>query len=220
MLNYEVDPALLAALVPAGTELDFFEGQALVSLVGFQFLDTRVLGVPVPFHREFEELNLRFYVQRRCGDELRRGVVFIKEIVPRVAVSTIARLVYQENYVTMPMQHEIVRHTASASGLSASSPTIEVVYRWRPGRRWNELRAKGEGELFVPGPGSAEEFITEHYWGYTALRNGRAAEFRVEHSPWRLWLRERREPRLRRGAALWHRLREVACRSAAFGLSR
>ena len=87
MVNYEVDPALVRALVPAGTELDLWSGRCLVSVVGFQFLETRVLGLALPFHRNFEEVNLRFYVRRTVGDEARRGVVFVKEIVPRRAIA-------------------------------------------------------------------------------------------------------------------------------------
>src|SRR5262245_60741200 len=110
MLNYEIDPAALRARVPAGTELDSWNGKTFVSLVGFRVLRTRVLGVPVLFHRSsigkgisrtswgsFEEVNLRFYVRRRAPEGWRRGVVFVKEIVPKAAVAAVARWVYNEN---------------------------------------------------------------------------------------------------------------------------
>src|SRR4026208_556537 len=84
MLSFEIDPRVLSPLVPAGTELDEWQGRTFASLVGFLFLDTRVFGLAVPFHRNFEEVNLRFYVRRMASDGLRRGVVFVKEIVPRV----------------------------------------------------------------------------------------------------------------------------------------
>src|SRR5262249_23369553 len=104
MLNYLVDPAALREAVPTGTEIDFFEDQPYLSVVGFQFRDTRLLGIPIPFHRHFPEVNLRFYVRRRTEDSWRRGVVFIKEIVPRRMVTWVARTVYNENYVTLPMR--------------------------------------------------------------------------------------------------------------------
>src|SRR5918996_5117390 len=107
MLNYEVDPQVLARRVPPGTELDIWQGRALVSVVGFRFLRTRVLGLPIPFHRDFEEVNLRFYVRRQAEDGWRRGVVFIKEIAPRWAIATVARVVYNENYAARPMRHRI-----------------------------------------------------------------------------------------------------------------
>ena len=48
LLNYVCPAALLEPLVPAGTTLDRWDGDVLVSLVGFLFSDTRLLGVPVP----------------------------------------------------------------------------------------------------------------------------------------------------------------------------
>src|SRR5438105_8040607 len=107
MMNFVVDPKILERLVPAGTELDFHQGRTFVSVVGFLFLDTRVLGVPIPWHRDFEEVNLRFYVRRQAADGVRRGVVFIKEIVPRIAIAATARLLYGEKYVALPMRHDL-----------------------------------------------------------------------------------------------------------------
>ena len=103
MINYEVDPSLFKDRVPLGTELDLEDGRCYVSLVGFMFLETRVLGFPIPFHRNFEEINLRFYVKRELPDETRRGVVFIKELVPRRAIATVARVLYGEPYETAKM---------------------------------------------------------------------------------------------------------------------
>ncbi len=106
MINYEIDPAVLQPRVPLGTELDTWNGTCLVSMVGFQFLDTRVLGVPVPFHRDFLEVNLRFYVRRAVDGVVRRGVVFVKEIVPRRALAWVANVAYNENYIALPMSSE------------------------------------------------------------------------------------------------------------------
>ena len=108
LLNYVVDPQLLKVAVPAGTELDFWEGRTFVSVVGFRFLETRVLGLPIPFHRDFEEVNLRFYVRRRAEDGWRRGVVFLREVVPRRAIAAIARLVYNERYVACAMSSSLM----------------------------------------------------------------------------------------------------------------
>lgn len=179
MVNFEVSPSVLEPLVPSGTELDEWGGRVYVSVVGFLFRRTRVLGVPVPFHVNFEELNLRFYVRRRAGDELRRGVVFVKEIVPRWAIATVARLAYNENYVAMPMRHALDLPDGARRG--------SVVYEWRSGANWDRVRLEIEGE---PGPlvaGSEEEFITEHYWGYARQRDGGTIEYQVEHPPWRVW---------------------------------
>ncbi len=179
MLNYEVDSNLLATLVPEGTELDDWNGKVFISLVGFQFLETRLLGcLPVPFHANFEEINLRFYVRRRAGGEVRRGVVFIREIVPRRAIAFAARAFYNENYTALPMDHEIN---------SAGNGRVRVSYRWRSDERWNKISLETDGSPELPADGSIEQFITEHYWGYAAQRSGGCVEYRVTHPSWRVW---------------------------------
>ncbi len=180
MLNYEVDPAALSSRLPRGTELDWFAGRALVSVVGFLFLDTRLLGWPVPFHRDFEEVNLRFYVRRRAADGWRRGVVFIKELVPKRALAWVARAVYNENYAALPMRHRVEDPPDPAGG------AVSVEYSWRFQGRWNRLSVRSEEEAESPAAGSEEEFIGEHYWGYTGLRDGGTSEYRVEHPPWKV----------------------------------
>ncbi len=176
MLNYVVDARLLTPLVPCGTEIDFENGETFLSVVGFLFLDTRLLGVPVPFHRDFEEVNLRFYVRRKSADTWRRGVVFIREIVPRHAIALVARACYGENYFTLPMKHEI-EHVDSS---------LKAEYSWRRGRKWESLKMSATGQPQSIPAGSHAEFITEHYWGYTALRSG-SGEYRVEHPRWKIW---------------------------------
>lgn len=181
MLNYTVEPDLLRSLVPPGTELDSWNGCSYLSMVGFLFQRTRVLGVPIPLHQDFEEVNLRFYVRRRAGNEWRRGVVFIKEIVPRRAIALVARVCYNEPYQALPMRHRVdVENETLRSGGS-------VEYGWRFHGRWNALRATISGIPHRPAAGSQEEFITEHYWGYTRRRDGGCNEYQVEHEPWRVW---------------------------------
>src|SRR3954449_9524574 len=107
MLNYVVDPRLIMPLVPAETEIDFQNGETFLSVVGFLFLDTRLLGLPIPLHRDFEEVNLRFYVRKKSADTWRRGGVFVREFVPKRAIATIALTFYGEPYVALPMKHDI-----------------------------------------------------------------------------------------------------------------
>lgn len=177
LLNYACPASLLAPRVPAGTTLDTWQGDTLVSLVGFMFMDTRLLGVPVPFHRTFEEVNLRFYV-RRDGPDERRAVVFVRELVPRAAIATVARVVYNEPYLAVPMRH----HIALTPGRGGS-----VRYGWRYAGGDFELGATTSGAAMPLVPGSEAEFITEHYWGYTRQRNGSTLEYQVEHPPWKVW---------------------------------
>ena len=177
MLNYAVAPEQLAPFVPAGTVLDRWDGEAIVSIVGFRFVDTRVMGVAVPGHRDFEEVNLRMYVRRNAPDGPRRAVVFIRELVPRRAIAWVARLVYNEPYRTRPMRHWIVRE-----GLSQ-----RLRYEWQTAGRWSGIEARTEGSSRPLAPGSEAEFITEHYWGYTRQRDGGTIEYEVAHPPWRVW---------------------------------
>jgi uncharacterized protein YqjF (DUF2071 family) len=173
MMNYEVDPRSLAPRVPRGTELDAWNGRCFVSLVGFRFLDTRVLGIAVPFHRNFVEVNLRFYVRRMVGGAARRGVVFVKEFVPRRALAWVANLVYNENYQALPM--------------SSEDTGTRVAYEWRHGGRSHRMSLSISGDPRQPSSDSEAAFITEHYWGYVTQRDGSTVEYQVEHPPWRVW---------------------------------
>ncbi len=172
---------ILQPLVPRGTELDSWHGKTFVSEVGFMFLNTRVAGMAIPFHRNFEEINLRFYVRRKAEDGWRRGVVFVKEIVPRLAIASVARIVYNENYVARRMWHGTDLSEASFT------KTGVVEYGWmeKTGRNFLRVRATGKAEPLIAG--SEEEFITEHYWGYAAQRDGGTVEYQVEHPSWNVW---------------------------------
>jgi uncharacterized protein YqjF (DUF2071 family) len=175
MLNYEADSSIVRPFVPEGTEMDTDAGKVYVSLVGFLFLDARVRGWPIPFHRDFEEVNLRIYVRRKAEEGWRRGVTFVKEIVPRAAIAWVARTVYGENYVALPMSH---RWTAE------DPPAVR--YAWRAGGTEMSVELEPDGPYRPMAPASPEEFIAEHYWGYTARRKGGADEYRVEHPRWRI----------------------------------
>src|SRR5215510_3023052 len=179
MLNFEVDPAVVARFLPAGTEIDFFRGRTYLSMVGFRFLNTRVLGMPIPFHRNFDEVNLRFYVKRTVDGQTRRGVTFIKELVPKRMVAVVANRVYNENYLRLPMRSRVE--------LPQNGNTGWATYEWRHAARWHRLAAQITGEARPTVAGSEPEFITEHYWGYTRQRDGGAMEYQVEHPPWRVW---------------------------------
>jgi uncharacterized protein YqjF (DUF2071 family) len=176
VLTYAVDPKYLIDRVPAGTTLDSWRGKTLVSLLGFQFQETKVLGAPIPFHQDFEEVNLRFYVRRVAGDEVRPGVVFIREMVPRPMVGGMARLLYREPYLVVPMR----------SRVDAGPPPL-LEYEWELGGRWCGLSAAGDGQGAEGAPGSLEEFVTVRHWGYNGELGKGTLEYRVDHPRWRLW---------------------------------
>ena len=178
LVNYEVDPEVLMPHLPKGTDLDSFGGRHFVSLVGFLFLDTHVLGLPALFHRNFEEVNLRFYVRRRVGEESRFGVVFIREMVSLPLVSEIARLTYNEPYRTVPTQHHIVQTNGTLQS---------VEYLFGGPREQCRLALHVDGAAQEMAGGSDEEFLSDRQWGYTRQRDGGTIEYRVEHARWRVW---------------------------------
>ncbi|WP_237274637.1 YqjF family protein [Tenacibaculum ovolyticum] len=179
MINYEVNPTILQKYVPNGTELDFFNDKCYVSVIGFMFLDTKILGMKIPFHRNFEEVNLRFYVKRKVKDEYKRGVVFIKEIVPKSAITFVANTIYNENYETLPMKHV----------WEESDEKLKVSYQWKKAKKWNEISVEVSNILCEVEENSEAEFIAEHYWGYAKNKNI-TTEYEVKHPKWKQYLVE------------------------------
>lgn len=178
MLNFEVGESVLAPLVPKGTELDDLKGRHFVSLVGFLFLDTHVLGLPAFLHQDFEEVNLRFYARRRVDGQQRHGVVFIRELVPLPLVAGVARLTYNEPYRTVPMRHSIVKTDAELQS---------VEYQFGGPVDLCQLGIHVEGEPSRIKPGSEEEFFSQREWGFTRQRDGGTVEYRVDHARWNVW---------------------------------
>ncbi len=178
MAQYAVDPATLKPFLPAGLGLDLFHGECFVSLIGFLFDRVRIKGIAIPFHTRFEEVNLRFYVRARDKDgSYRRGVVFIREFVPRVAITLVANLLYEEPYRTARMRREITQ----------TENSLEVLYDWRGQGRWYRIAAEASPVLRPIAPDSIEEFITEHYWGFTKRSRGPTSQYQVEHPRWQTY---------------------------------
>lgn len=177
-LNYEVDPLVLKRFLPHGLELDLWHGQCFASIVGFMFYSTKLAGWPIPFHRTFPEVNLRFYVTREMGSDKRRGVVFIREVAPRRAVCWVARSIYNEQYCYRPMKAEI---------RAAHGDIGRIEYSWRSSGQQFAVDAEFTEQLEAPEKSSLAKFIIEHYWAYTRQRNGRVKEYQVVHRPWHIW---------------------------------
>jgi len=174
MANYPVDPEVLRPLLPAHTELDRWQGQTYVSLVGFMFRKVRIKGLMIPFHSNFPEVNLRFYVRYKDGNDWKRGVVFISEIVPRPAITWVANTLFKEHYINLPM-----RHFEKKEG-----DKLDIGYQWKYKGRWNNLEVSTGIHANPLVTGSNEEFITEHFWGYAAMSRNRTGEYQVEHPRW------------------------------------
>ena len=176
MANYEIDPVILQKYIPAGTELDTWNNKYYVSLVGFMFLKTKLRGMTIPFHSNFPEVNLRFYVRYKSGNDWKRGVVFINEFVPKPAITFVANNLYQERYVTCTMKHKW-----------EIEERLTIGYYWKKDNKWNELEVIADPKLNEIKPGSKEEFITEHYWGYSSVDKIKTGEYEVAHPRWDIY---------------------------------
>ena len=176
MANYSIDADILKPYLPCHTEIDFCNDRCYVSLVGFMFLNTRLKGIRIPFHSNFEEVNLRFYVRYHENGVWKRGVVFIKEIVPKPALTFVANAIYNENYETMKMSHSWLRE----------QELLTVEYKWKKGA-WNSFKVHASNQEVSIVNGSEEEFITEHFWGYTSLSPGNTSEYEVTHPTWNIY---------------------------------
>jgi uncharacterized protein YqjF (DUF2071 family) len=174
MVNYCIDADILKPYIPYKTELDLWNNKCYISLVGFMFLNTKVKGLKIPFHTNFEEVNLRFYVKYQEDNIWKRGVVFIKEIVPKPALTFIANTIYKEHYETLPMSHEWTDNNNS----------LTIKYNWKKNNTWNSISVNADKTSKAILIDSNEEFISEHYWGYTKIDNLITSEYAVEHPRW------------------------------------
>ncbi|MGL5113411.1 MAG: YqjF family protein [Flavobacterium sp.] len=177
MANYAIDPALLQPYLPKGVALDFFQGKAYVSLVGFMFKNTKIFNIPIPRLGTFEEINLRFYVVRKEGDQLKRGVVFINETIPYRIVAWMANKLYKEHYTVVPTQHQI----------KTDLQTRRVNFEWLLNKKWNSLHVEANKDAHAMQPESLEQFIYEHYYGYTKMDAARTLEYKLQHPSWKTY---------------------------------
>ena len=176
MANYAIDPKVLLPYLPNGVELDFYNGETYVSLVGFLFKNTRIFQIRIPGLGTFEEINLRFYVTRKEGNKVKRGVVFINETVPNKVVAFIANSLYNEHYTAVPTKHEW--------NINAKNKNIK--YQWKIHKKWNSISVIAGVEKRPMAKGSLEEFIFEHYYGYSMINKSTTEEYKIEHPSWQI----------------------------------
>jgi uncharacterized protein len=176
MANYAIEPELLQPFLPAGVELDLYNNKAWVSLVGFMFKNTKLFNIPIPWLGTFEEINLRFYVKRKDGDTIKRGVVFINETVPYKAVAYMAKKLYKEHYSAVKTRHRI----------NISATNKHICYEWLNNKDWQCIVVKADNESKLMQQGSFEEFIYEHYWGYTKINETTSEEYAFIHPRWQV----------------------------------
>jgi len=174
--NYKTDPGILKPFLPACTEFNLWKDTCYISLVGFLFQNTRIKGIKIPFHQNFVEINLRFYVKRFDGKEWKNGVTFIKEIVSKPMVSIIANSVYKENYETLKTDYH----------LKTDESETYVEYSWKK-QKLNTFSVNASSIAAELQEGSKEEFITEQNWGYTKKNEKSTIEYEVTHPRWKIY---------------------------------
>lgn len=174
MANYEIDPSLLQPYLPKGVHLDYFNGKTYISLVGFLFKNTALFGLPMPLIGTFEEVNLRFYVVRKIGNEIKRGVVFINETVPNQLVAWVANKLYKEHYKAVETAHR----------WTLTEENKEIEYLWKVNHKWNSLSVNASTSAIKMQAGTMQSFIFEHYYGYTKLDQSQSIEYKINHPSW------------------------------------
>lgn len=176
MANYAVPAEVLAPYLPMGCELDLYKDSAYVSLVGFLFKNTRLFQIPIPWLGTFEEINLRFYVTRKEGGSIKRGVVFVNETIPYKAVAWVANKLYKEHYTAIPTRNTV----------RLTKTNKQVTYQWKIDQAWNKISVEASATNYPMIAGSFEEYIFEHYYGYTKINNETTEEYRILHPRWDL----------------------------------
>jgi uncharacterized protein YqjF (DUF2071 family) len=176
MANYVIDPEILLPYLPKGVSLDLHNGKAYVSLVGFMFKKTKLFNVPIPFFGTFEEINLRFYVQRKEDGITKRGVVFINETIPYRIVAWVANKLYKEHYTVVPTRHSIVENSDSK----------KIKFDWLLNKKWNSIYVEASHNSNKMKNDTLEKFIYEHYFGYTKIDGNNTEEYRLQHPSWKI----------------------------------
>lgn len=176
LITYDVDPEMLEQHLPRGLELDTINGRAFVSLVAFDFIENRVKGLKIPFHINFPEINLRFYVKSTVNGISRRGVVFLREFVPKLAITFIANSLYSEKYTTVKMNSRI-----ETNGVVFAEHKLSI-------HKNNYFIAiEAENKPYLPGTDTIEHFFKEHKWGFGTSGRGNTLIYKVEHPFWEIY---------------------------------
>jgi uncharacterized protein len=177
MANYAVPTAVLEPYLPKGVALDLYNGAAYVSLVGFMFKHTKLFNIPIPWLGTFEEINLRFYVTRKEGNIVKRGVVFVNETIPYKAVAWVANKLYKEHYTAIPTRHQF----------EIKDTIRKIKYAWKIENKWNDLSVESSSIATPMLPNSFESFIFEHYYGYTKIDANHTEEYKIAHPSWNVY---------------------------------
>lgn len=172
LLTYPVDEGLVRPWLPRDVEPDLVDGRAQVSLIAFDFVDTRVRGRRIPGFVDFPEINFRTYV--RQGD--RRGVAVLRELVPSPLAAAIGRLRFNEPFRSAQMESR----TASLG----DELVVEHRWRWKDGRHFVRVTADQNSDA-APLEGPVHDLLGRR-WAFGRTRRGDPMVLRVEHPAWAL----------------------------------
>ena len=176
MANYEIEPKILIPFLPKGVDLDLYDGKAYISLVGFMFKNTKLFNIPIPLLGTFEEINLRFYVTRKDGNQTKRGVVFINETIPYKLVAWMANKLYKEHYTVVPTKNNI----------RSDEKSQKIEFKWLLNKKWNSIFVEAEIKSEKMKKNSLEKYIYEHYYGYTKIDEQKTEEYQLQHPSWKV----------------------------------
>ena len=172
-LHWPMAAAVLRPHLPAGLELETFDGSAWLGVVPFRMARTRLRWLPpVPTTHTFPEINLRTYV--RAGG--RSGVWFFSlDAASRLAVES-ARLGFGLPYFAARMacrrDGECVHYHSERTDWRG--PAASFRGDWRP-----------VGSFAPAVRGTLLHFLVERYCMFVS-RRGRLMCGEVAHAPWQL----------------------------------
>lgn len=189
-LHWPVDANTVQRLLPAGLEIDTYDGSAWVGLIPFRMPVVRAFGLTIPGAGSVLECNVRTYV--RCGIET--GVWFFSLDANSISAVYSARTIFRLNY----------RHSRIST--NRDSDRFEYVVERRDHHRRSHIgqrsaRSSNGGDSQQPAmrcvwdigaampsakPGELEHFLTERYALFTIGRGGRLLVSRIHHESWRL----------------------------------
>ena len=166
------------ALIPAGLEIDTFDGTAWVAVVPFRMSGVRLRGTPaLPWLSYFPELNVRTYVVR----DGKPGVWFFSLDAGNFVAVAIARRWFHLPYFPADMncveRHGSIHYQSQRTHRDAAPASLKARYRPIAPRQ----RAQ---------PGTIEYFLTERYCLYTIDGRDRLIRGEIHHAPWPLQLAE------------------------------
>ena len=170
--HWRLDADSLRGHIPAGLELDTYQGEAWLGIVPFHMTNVAPRGVPaLPWVSAFPELNVRTYVRL----EGKPGVYFFSLDATNPLAVWGAWTLFHLPYFTASMTVSVVDDHVRYASRRRSGESARFVAEYWPC-----------AEPQAPAPGSLEAFLTERYCLYAADSASRLHRLEIHHPPWPL----------------------------------